>query len=364
MTSGPDRSELEPPRDDVDAEAPDEPQDALAPAAPEGAPPPSARTSPPSDTASSGGEEADVVDDARRAADARSRHAGSSTAGRPRRLRFWESQASDPTPASPEPAVTAEGDDDPASTPASGSDDLLPREGLERGPDREPGGAPSVQEAVPGFERMDTSSMPVADAPPPLPPFTDPPARRLPDLRRHLRFWEVAPESVAERLGEAGDDDGGAAPDRRPIWEWADDGDLGVDPASSPIVGVGPEALVPPLPASPPRFGTLAELRAESRELRRRIHDLQFDLGGLHVEMARAAAVDHALLEARALELVAAGDRLVAVERAMEARRRGEDPSWAALVPCSSCGAPRPHDASFCPYCGSSVAPARAWRAG
>ncbi len=181
------------------------------------------------------------------------------------------------------------------------------------------------------------------------------------DLRRHLRFWEVAPDAVP---APPHDPQRPAARYDGTAWEWAsDEPDAAGDPGGAWSSPIPPTAIAgrPLLARDAPRFGTLAELRAERRELQRRVHAMQLDLGGLHVEMARAASVDHALLEARALELVTAGDRLVALERAMDARRRGEDPSWAALMPCSSCGAPRPHDASFCPYCGSSVTPARTW---
>ncbi len=220
-----------------------------------------------------------------------------------------------------------------------------------REPDREAGvGEPMT--APDATETSIASSGPSAAG-------SDPEERRRSPLRSRLRFWEVAPESVArpastpggEPAGDPGWDEVDAYPAFRAEPAWPA---LAPEPAAAALAG-----------AQPARLGTIAELRSERRELRRRIEAMQFDLGGLHVEMARLARVDHALLEGRALELVAAGDRLAAVERAIAARRRGEDAEWTSVVACSSCGAPRPHDASFCPYCGTPItASERTWRTG
>jgi hypothetical protein len=132
-----------------------------------------------------------------------------------------------------------------------------------------------------------------------------------------------------------------------------------------------PQAAVAPADAG---VGSAADLRRERGELARRYEELQRDIGGLAIEMARQANFNYPLLRARSEEALRIEQRVAAIDGWLETavhqgrlerlRMRSGLP-LAALPPaqpavgaanCSRCGAAVVPDANFCAFCGATIA--------
>jgi hypothetical protein len=112
----------------------------------------------------------------------------------------------------------------------------------------------------------------------------------------------------------------------------------------------------PPGPAAPPLVaGSLpkqdgpVDLKRRRDQLRARVAELQFDLGGLVYEMAIRDRIRVDVLVQRAAVLQDADAELGEVERIL----RLEETSTAGA--CASCGAPHSAGASYCWQCGQPL---------
>jgi hypothetical protein len=129
------------------------------------------------------------------------------------------------------------------------------------------------------------------------------------------------------------------------------------------------EAVAPPAGG----VASAAELRRERRELAERYEELQRDIGGLAIEMARQANFNYPLLRARSEEALRIEQRVAAIDGWLEAAAQGSrlarlrggaaplpalPPARAAGSPasCSRCGADVVADANFCAFCGATIA--------
>ncbi|MFZ0042180.1 MAG: hypothetical protein WAK93_12800 [Solirubrobacteraceae bacterium] len=110
------------------------------------------------------------------------------------------------------------------------------------------------------------------------------------------------------------------------------------------------ESSAPPLlPGSLPKQEGPVDLKRRRDQLRARVAELQFDLGGLVYEMAIRDRIRVDVLVQRAAGLQDADAELGEVERIL----RLEETSTAGA--CASCGAPHSIGASYCWQCGQPL---------
>ena len=101
--------------------------------------------------------------------------------------------------------------------------------------------------------------------------------------------------------------------------------------------------------AAPGQREDLVDLERRRDQLRARVAELQWDLGGLVYEMAIRNQVDVELLVRRAVALQDADAELSEVERIVRMEQTGTAGS------CPSCGAPHSMGATFCWQCGQPL---------
>jgi hypothetical protein len=143
-----------------------------------------------------------------------------------------------------------------------------------------------------------------------------------------------------------------------------------------PRAATVPEAAwtaMEPLDAGQADHGGAISLRRERRELAKRYDQLQRDIGGLAIEMARQANYNYPLLRARSDEALRIERRVAEIDRWLESavarrrldrvRPRAAQPAPGTVVTalppaggeCPRCGAYVPADSNFCPWCGTTV---------
>ena len=114
----------------------------------------------------------------------------------------------------------------------------------------------------------------------------------------------------------------------------------------------GEEGSAPPLLAdSVTRAEGPIDLRRRREQLKARVTELQFDLGGLVYEMVVRDRVRVEVLVQRAVVLQDADAELSEVERLI----RLDETSTAGA--CDNCGSPHSSGASFCWQCGQPLLP-------
>jgi hypothetical protein len=115
-------------------------------------------------------------------------------------------------------------------------------------------------------------------------------------------------------------------------------------------------------------------LRRERRALAARYDQLQRDIGGLAIEMARQANYNYPLLRARSDEALRVEARVAEIDLWLESavarrrldrvRQRAPQPALPMLVEaslppatleCPRCAQPVAVEANFCPWCGATV---------
>jgi hypothetical protein len=111
----------------------------------------------------------------------------------------------------------------------------------------------------------------------------------------------------------------------------------------------GETAAPPLLTGSLPKQDGPVDLKRRRDQLRARVAELQFDLGGLVYEMAIRDRIRVDVLVQRAAVLQDADAELGEVERIL----RLEETSTAGA--CASCGAPHSSGASYCWQCGQPL---------
>lgn len=122
-------------------------------------------------------------------------------------------------------------------------------------------------------------------------------------------------------------------------------------PVAPPPQGA-PEASPPAAGALPPRGrddGRSVDLQKRREQLRARVAELQWDLGGLVYEMAIRDRIRIEVIVRRAALLQDADAELGEVERILRMEHTGSAGS------CASCGAPHSGGAVFCWQCGHSL---------
>src|ERR1700756_1156909 len=110
-----------------------------------------------------------------------------------------------------------------------------------------------------------------------------------------------------------------------------------------------PPAAPPLLPGSLPKQEGPVDLKRRRDQLRARVAELQFDLGGLVYEMAIRDRIRVDVIVQRAAVLQDADAELGEVERIL----RLEQTSTAGS--CSNCGAPHSAGAAYCWQCGQPI---------
>ena len=106
-------------------------------------------------------------------------------------------------------------------------------------------------------------------------------------------------------------------------------------------------ATAPPNPfAAPADRDDLVDLERRRDQLRARVAELQWDLGGLVYEMATRDHIRVDVLVRRAAVLQEADAELGEVERILRTEQTG------AAGSCSTCGAPHYTGATYCWQCG------------
>jgi hypothetical protein len=98
--------------------------------------------------------------------------------------------------------------------------------------------------------------------------------------------------------------------------------------------------------ASPAERADLVDLERRRDQLRARVAELQWDLGGLVYEMATRDHIRVDILVRRAAVLQEADAELGEVERILRTEQTG------AAGSCSTCGAPHSSGATYCWQCG------------
>ena len=101
--------------------------------------------------------------------------------------------------------------------------------------------------------------------------------------------------------------------------------------------------------AAPDQREDLVDLERRRDQLRARVAELQWDLGGLVYEMAIRNNIKVEVLVKRAVALQDADAELSEVERIV----RSEETGTAGL--CAGCGAPHSSGATFCWQCGKPL---------
>jgi hypothetical protein len=116
-------------------------------------------------------------------------------------------------------------------------------------------------------------------------------------------------------------------------------------PASSPPAGETEAAAA----NTPPTQSQIVDLERRREQLKARVAELQWDLGGLVYEMAIRDRIRVDVLVKRAALLQDADSELAEIERIL----RLEHSSTAGI--CASCGAPHSTGASYCWQCGQPI---------
>jgi len=111
--------------------------------------------------------------------------------------------------------------------------------------------------------------------------------------------------------------------------------------------GAGGSGAAPSL--APTENDELIDLRRRREELRRRVAELQWDLGGLVYEMAIRDHIRVEVIVRRAAALQEADAELSEVERILRIEETG------AAGSCASCGAPHSSGAVYCWQCGQPL---------
>jgi hypothetical protein len=106
-----------------------------------------------------------------------------------------------------------------------------------------------------------------------------------------------------------------------------------------------------PFGSRPPGDGSVVDLKRRHDQLKARVAELQWDLGGLVYEMAIRDRIRVDVLVRRAAALQNAEAELGEVERIL----RLEETSTAGQ--CTSCGAPHSVGAAYCWQCGQPLLP-------
>jgi hypothetical protein len=107
-----------------------------------------------------------------------------------------------------------------------------------------------------------------------------------------------------------------------------------------------PTSVAPNPFATPAERDDLVDLERRRDQLRARVAELQWDLGGLVYEMATRDAIKVDILVRRAAVLQEADAELNEVERILRSEQTG------AAGSCSTCGAPHSSGATYCWQCG------------
>jgi chorismate mutase len=116
-----------------------------------------------------------------------------------------------------------------------------------------------------------------------------------------------------------------------------------------------PKPTASPAPAgtaassTPPTESQIVDLERRRDQLKARVAELQWDLGGLVYEMAIRDRIRVDVLVKRAALLQDADSELAEIERIL----RLEHSSTAGI--CTSCGAPHSTGASYCWQCGQPI---------
>jgi chorismate mutase len=105
----------------------------------------------------------------------------------------------------------------------------------------------------------------------------------------------------------------------------------------------GPATLAPPVDEE------LVDLSRRREQLRRRVAELQWDLGGLVYEMAIRDHIRVDVIVRRAAALQEADAELAEVERILRTEETG------AAGTCASCGVPHSSGAVYCWQCGQPL---------
>ena len=123
----------------------------------------------------------------------------------------------------------------------------------------------------------------------------------------------------------------------------------GTPPRSAP--GAPPSGSPAPSgdQTSPPTESQIVDLERRRDQLKARVAELQWDLGGLVYEMATRDRIRVEVLVKRAALLQDADSELGEIERIL----RLEHTATAGI--CASCGAPHSTGASFCWQCGQPI---------
>jgi hypothetical protein len=106
-----------------------------------------------------------------------------------------------------------------------------------------------------------------------------------------------------------------------------------------------------PFGSRPPGDGSVVDLKRRHDQLKARVAELQWDLGGLVYEMAIRDRIRVDVLVRRAAVLQSAEAELAEVERIL----RLEETSTAGQ--CTSCEAPHSVGAAYCWQCGQPLLP-------
>jgi hypothetical protein len=122
---------------------------------------------------------------------------------------------------------------------------------------------------------------------------------------------------------------------------------LGVGSSNGSTGHARSAATLPPRP--PSAHESIRELEHRRDELRGRVAELQWDLGGLVYEMAVRDHVRVDVLVRRAAVLQEVDAELAEVERILRTEQTG------ASGECPNCGAPHSSGAVFCWQCGHSL---------
>jgi hypothetical protein len=107
-----------------------------------------------------------------------------------------------------------------------------------------------------------------------------------------------------------------------------------------------PTSAAPNPFAAPAERDDLVDLERRRDQLRARVAELQWDLGGLVYEMATRDHIRVDVLVRRAAVLQEADAELSEVERILRTEQTGASGS------CSTCGAPHSSGATYCWQCG------------
>jgi hypothetical protein len=108
--------------------------------------------------------------------------------------------------------------------------------------------------------------------------------------------------------------------------------------------GHAPAAADPFAPR--PSTAEVVDLERRRDQLRSRVTELQWDLGGLVYEMASRDSIKVDVIVRRAAVLQEADAELAEVERILRSEQTG------AAGSCSTCGAPHSSGATYCWQCG------------